>query len=273
MSIRVGDHDHRGQSPHPAARLSLGAIAGMGLVVFSVLACVVSIGAVLAGNLSMAAVILPLPILGLTGATLGFLALRRIGRSKGTLIGRGPAVFALFVGLPSAIIQGAFALGPMRVWWDIRNTLAPAATTFAADLASGDANAARARMSVGASSALSDERLADFSTQLTATLGTPITAQATTWLFSEIRRLGARSPGTPAAPNPRPAGPPPRPVELVGPNARVLAYFFLDDDAIRSGDVRIADALVILPGDTPLILHEAGPASAAARALGLTAGP
>ena len=250
----------------PNARLSVHAVLGAGLVLLSFLICAVAAAIAASGTLSAAAAIIVLPVLGMVGAGLGFYALLQIQKAKGALIGRGPATFALFAGLLSAILQGSFAAGPGRVWWDIKSKLAPQTDVFMKALAADQLPTARGFLSESADKALTDDQLSAFFTALSAELGAYQSADANLEMFNAIRNLGAgiqSRGGTGATP-----ATPPKPVFLSFAKKNALAFLSLDEDAAKKDMIRYTDVLIVLPGDQCITLFPDKDAATVAAGLG-----
>lgn len=250
----------------PDARLSPHAVLGASLVLLSFFACAISIAIVANGHLSAGAVIILLPVLGMAGAGLGFYALLQIQKSKGAMIGRGPATFALFAGLLSAILQGSFAAGPGRVWWDLKSKLAPQTDQFMRAIATSQFPTARSFLSESADKALTDEDLAAFFAKLSAELGDYQSADANIEMFSAIRNIGegiqARG-GTKATPQV-----PPKPILLNFAKKHALTFISLDEAAAQNDMIRATDLIVLLPNDQCITLFPDKDASIVAAGLG-----
>ncbi|MBL0926678.1 MAG: hypothetical protein IBJ11_03370 [Phycisphaerales bacterium] len=251
-----------------AARLSGTAALSAVLAMVSLAACVTAAAAALLGFPAALAAIVVLPVLGLTAAVLGFTSLSIVRRSGGRVIGRVPALIGLFLGLTSAIIQGAFALSVLRVYFDLRNAAAPAVSrmVYAADR--GDLSGLRATLSEKASADLTDARAAEFGAALRREAGTIAGAEVrlgTLIRTFEAGRRAARS----GSVQPLAEGVLPKPVEIVGDRATLLAYVIVDQDALKKEQVKVADLLVVLPDGRGLTLMNDGPASSAAESLNL----
>jgi hypothetical protein len=167
------------------------------------------------------------------------------------------------VGLLSAILQGSFAAGPGRVWWDIKSS----SDTFMRALGSAQYPTARGYLAPAADQALTDEKLAAFSTALTAELGAYQSADAPIEMFKTIRELGknmhARG-GTGAAPQP-----PPKPIVLTFANGPALTYLSIDEDSAKKDLIRFTDIFILLPNDRCITLFPDKDASIVATGLGI----
>lgn len=258
------------QSPSAAqARLSAPAAIGFLLVIIALLGCFLSgITARLTGNLLWGVPLLATPFMSIGGAILGYLGIRQIGRSNSDVVGRGPAIFAIFVGLMAGVLQSVFVGAAVVVFTDTRTKLAPHALMLLQDIEHGRLDSARTHIGHAVSPLLSDEQLKSFQSTLEHEIGPLRDATLSLGAFQKVRELErniAQRGGTGAQ-----TGVPARPVELVSDTHRVLAYVWIDNDAAKNNQIKITDMIVILPGNRALLLRDGADSAKLASALGLT---
>jgi hypothetical protein len=248
----------------PATFSGLALIAFL-LAILSLAACAIPFVAA-SQSASLTYAVFAMPAIGLAAAITAFLATRRISRSNGLMGGRPLALFAMFVGLAVAILQGSFVLGAVRTVAGIRTALVPVVHEFVLDAAHSDPDGARALLSPATSAQLHAGALRTFADQLSVALGQ---YQRTELNTADVLAAAAafRARANPAVEIPAFDA---RPVVLVCADARAIAYAFLDEDALNQNTVLLIDLLVILPDtDRAITLVPDGPASQVAAALSL----
>ncbi len=268
MHTDAGPSDHIPGTEQPGADLAGYSLTAILAFAFSLMSLAICLGATLVGAFVTPAalvVILGLPLLGLAAAVLGAAAASSIKRSPLPIGGRRLAVFALFVGLGSAIIQGSFAVSAVASFWSIKTVLAPRIEPlFEQGVNADDAGPMRAALSQGAGVRAPDGRVASFFGALEGELGAFEQAGVGVDIFFDLRsRVGAAPPTQ--------AQPPlnqPKPLGLTFANQRVTSYFFLDQDALSRGDVVVDDILVFLADGRALALTTGGDAEKLATFLG-----
>jgi len=249
----------------PIAGYSLVAMLAFALSVMSLLIC---LGASVVGAFVTPAalvVILGLPLLGFAAALLGGAALSSIRRSGGATGGRRLAIFAVFVGIGSGVIQASFAVSAIASFWSIKTVLAPSVEPLMAKgVNDGDTEPMRLAFSRAADFRVDDARLASFFGTLEDELGEFESAGVGLDIFFDLRERMAGAAGSTVSP---PANQP-KPLGLTFKKRRVTAYFFLDQDALQNGDVVIDDALVFLGDGRAVLLALSGDAERLALYLG-----
>ncbi len=219
-----------------------------------------------------AGAVLVLPLISLSGAIMGGVALLRIERSGGRLGGRTAALIGLFLGLVATIIQGAVAGGALAAYFPVKRHIVPTMERAMRSAATGDMTATRALLGPASGTELADERLSRFFLAMEDRLGPWTAARFDIGVLvdaaREARAGAARAGG--AAP---PTGELPKPVVLVFARGEALAFLYPDQAALGKRQVRIADALIILPHDASAIpdavsLMPAGQAAALGKWLG-----
>ncbi|HVZ94923.1 MAG TPA: hypothetical protein VG797_10475 [Phycisphaerales bacterium] len=256
----------------PAERppqVSLGAMVAMFLSLTSVLGCGVIAALFFLLGPASAVGMLVTPALGLAGVTLGGLSLYRIRKAavQGVLVrGQGMALIGIFVGLMSAVVQGAAAGGALVVWRNAREMMTPSAGRLVMASVQGDIPVAR--LELMQSSTISDERLRSFGEMFKNHVGEPRRADLRLSVFVRASRELRSAPGAATAQITQDKIAP-FPVEIEADRGTPLCYIFLDTDALqRQQQVRIADVLVLLPGHECITLATDGPARTTGDALG-----
>lgn len=249
-------------------RLSVAAAVSAALAVLSLAGCLV------VGVLSLAvspvyfAGMVALPALGIAAVILGAIGLRQVRRGGGLVAGRPLAAAGVLLGLLSAVVQGSMGGSALATYLSMRSTLAPAAERALRALSADDLTNARALLAPATDSALTDERARAFIGAVEGACGevqrVEFDHRVVTEVFERVRAGGAASQG------PAPAGDPMKPVRVVGAKASALAWVALDDAALKSGQVRLLDAVVLLPDGRAVTLLPEGPGAVLARYLGLT---
>ncbi|MCA9309985.1 MAG: hypothetical protein KDA21_02205, partial [Phycisphaerales bacterium] len=194
--------------------------------------------------------------LGLAAAILAWMGLRQIASSQGRLAGRPLALLGLFLGLLTAVLQGAAVIGALMNFSALKVHLIPAVETFLAASEVGDYPKARGLLSAEASG-ISDDRLAFFHANLTRHEGDIREVDAS--IQTVIRGIEAmrdlQVPANTPAPDARPL-----PLDLMG-NQLTLAYIFVNQDAVNSNAVLLDDIMILRADGTALTLREDGPAA------------
>jgi len=251
-------------------RLSVPAAISAGLAVLSLAGCLV------VGVLSMVvspvffAAMVGLPALGLGAVALGALGLRQVRLGGGRVVGRPLAAAGVLLGLLSAVVQGSMGGSALATYLSMRSTLAPAAERVLVALSADDLSAARGMLAPATAQALSDMRARSFIGAVEAACGEPPRAEFDHRVVTEVFRRVRQSGG--AAQGPAPGGDPMKPVRIAGPRGSALAWVSLDQDALKAGQVRLLDAVVLLSGadgDRAVTLLPDGPGAVLARYLGL----
>jgi len=234
--------------------------------VLAILSTATCIGATLATRFVSpvaGVVILPLPAVGLVAAILGGAALRSIRRSGGTLGGRPPALIGVFVGLASAVLQGSFSIAALATYWPVRTVLAPAVETMMTQGAQHDFDAVRMALSPAASEALDDARMRMVFEGLHSRAGAFESASFGLDVLRDsherLRALARSARGS--------VDQVPKPIGMKFASTRIIAYVFVDQDALGKNQVQIADILFLLPDDTAACLLADGPAAKIAQVL------
>ena len=243
-------------SEAPRQQVSPWAAGAALLAAASTAVCVATTLLALFWNAQAAVVVAFLPILGLGAAVAGWLGLRQIAASSGALAGRPLALLGLFVGLLTAVLQGAAVIGALMNFSALKVHLTPAVENFLEASAVGDYPRARTLLSSEAAG-ISDERLGFFMNGLHAHEGQVATVQASIGTvirgIETLRGMQVRADMTP--PDARPL-----PVDLVG-NGSSLAYIFVNQGAVNSNAVLLDDILILRADGTSLTLREDGPAA------------
>lgn len=251
-------------------RLSVAAAASAALAVVSLAGCaVVGLLSMLVSPVYFAGVVL-LPLLGIGAVILGAIGLRQVRRNPGLVVGRPLAAAGILLGLLSAVVQGSMGGSALATYMSMRSTLAPAAERVFTALSRGDIAGARGLLAPATASSLSDERMRSFIGAVQGACGEVQRAEFDYRVVTEVAQRVKRS-GS-AAQGPAPGGDPMKPVRLVGTRAEALAWVTLDESALRSGQVRLLDAVVLLPeahGGGAVALLPDGPGAVLARYLGL----
>lgn len=248
------------------------ALAGI-LALSSLGGCVVALLLVTVGLVQAFAIVLVMPVLGLSGAAMGYLAMRDIRRSEGKLKGRVPALLGLFLGLLTASIQGAAGIGVLRTYMDAKNTLAPAMGRLFIAMDRGED--ATAQLFLSQSSDMPDaERRAAMIAALRERFGACRGASFDLNTIVEGRDLAASGSSKPIDPTQVDL---PRTVRLVFEKGETLLLVWLDNPALEKGEVRLYDALVVLsagggtrgPAEV-MLLRADGPAFKVASGFGMS---
>lgn len=267
-----GSAPHASQSGQAQARYSGLAFAALVLALFGVASCLaVSVLAVFVTPAAAVGLALA-PAAGLTAAILGLIAIYRINRSGGLLMGRGPALIGVFVGIMGATVTGSAVVGAIMTMRSVAATLAPRVALIIPSLGLPDPSAARASLAPAAIESLTDDQILAFSRAVRHRMGEKTSIEAGLGLPARTVQLMRQAPGarTAALTQDRHA---PRPVEIIGPGGRALMYVVLDQDSMDQGRILIADLLFIAPDFAALPLRPDGPAAEIQRELGLTAMP
>jgi hypothetical protein len=249
-----------------AATTSVLAIVAAGCSLLSVMVC---IGAVVAATLidpGWGAMMIGLPLLGLAGAICGGAALVRIHRAQGALLGRNAALIGLFIGLMSAVVQGAVVGGALATFGAISKHVVPAVTTMAREASAGNADAAAALLSDGARQIAGPARLTEFFGALEAEHGAMVRVSFGLGTIGAARRVTANATGAPTAAVQAQS---PRPVEVAFQNGWTLLYVYVDDAALDQNQVRVMDLLAVDKDGTARALLPDGPGRVLAQAIGL----
>ena len=216
------------------------ALAGI-LALSSLCGCVVALLLVTVGLVQAFAIVLVMPLLGVSGAAMGYLAMRDIRKSEGKLKGRVPALVGLFLGLLTASIQGAAGIGVLRTYMDAKNTLAPAMGRLFIALDRGEDATAERFLSQSSDMPGAARRSAMIGA-LRARFGACRGASFDLGTIIEGRDLASGSA--------KPIDPTrvdlPRTVRLVFEKGEALLLVWLDNPALEKGEVRMYDALVVL---------------------------
>ena len=269
--------DPPGQS-ESETQISGKAVAAAACALGSILACAGSVAAAVSGNSGVIVVVFALPLLGLTATGLGLLGLREIKRGQGRITGRFPALIGVFLGLLSAVVQGAFGFGVLRTYMDNRNALAPAVGRAFTELDQDQWKLASMGFTPEDQKGPSRERLESVVKQLHAELGACRGAEFDWSVFQESIAVASAVPKSTAAQAPMPADLP-RPTRLVFERGTALVLCFLNDRALEAGEVRLNDAMIlpvpsggsITPVSRPVIVLLAdGPGAKLAKSIGLS---
>lgn len=258
-------------------RLSPLAILSLGGSLLSVAVCLFGGIASVLGFPSVGMVILVLPLLALASAVLGVLSLVAINRSDGLLVGGVPARIGLVLGLIATAVTGSFTFGALRTAFDVRERLAPVVDALIADMNAGDWTNAQTRLGEPVASAMGEPGIAWFFDTLTSSFNAePIGADAPLVILfqsrAELTRASDPTRVSPAPQNLNNEVPKPVRVTFAGGESGVL-FVFLDPDALAIQDVRVSDAMIVLPDNRVLTLQPDGPASLLARGGGMTTVP
>lgn len=243
------------------------AAAALLLALTSVGGCLAALAAALLVKPSLAGVILVLPALGLGAAACGGIALARIRRSRGRVLGRGAALVGLFFGLFSAVLQGAVGYGAMASFWPIKRDVVPAVARFVGVGSGFHASTSRATLSPAAAQAVDEARLAWFVGRLRRHAGAGVAVRFELQTLVDARAALTRT-GAAGGKGDAPAEWP-KPVSLRGDSGSTTLFVFLDDDALKNGRVLFRDALEIGPDGAAATLLPDGPAARVAAWLGL----
>jgi hypothetical protein len=257
--------EQAGHAIAPSARMSAAALSGFALVVLAVLVgCGSLIGSIFAGWNSWVGVLVA-PVLALNGCILSFLALKNIERADGGLMGRPVALVALFCGVGVTAIQGALVLFALATL-SASTTLAPVASEFVNHALADREQLARGLLSEDQAEQITPERLDAFAQTVGQRLGDSSTGSAGFRLIVDARRA-FRDAGSMEGYQPE-AGRQPRPVFLNFGDRRVLAYVFVNAEALTDKTIRIDDMLVIAGEGEVIVLAPDGPARELAEAAG-----
>lgn len=248
------------------ATTSVLAIVAAGCSLLSVMVC---FGAVVAATLidpGWGAMMIGLPLLGLAGAICGGLALVRIHRAQGTLLGRNAALIGLFIGLMSAVVQGAVVGGALATFGAISKHVVPAVSSMARDASAGNADAAAALLSDNAKQIAGPAGLAGFFGALEAKHGPLVRVSFGLGTIGAARRASERATGAPTSAVQAQS---PRPVEVTFKNGWTLLYVYVDDAALDQNQVRVMDLLAVDKDGAARALLPDGPARVLAQWMGL----
>lgn len=259
------------KAPSAMPQLSLAAVGSAGCALGVLAGAGGAIAATFLLSPSAAGVILGLPVLGVLGMILGVIALRRIARSEGRVVGRPLAVAGLLLGGVLTVLLGAASAGAVIGFAPVRKALCPAVDAFAGSIAQGDLVAARRVLAADASGAAGDERLIALVSEPERALGPWKQARFDVGVVIEsgrrMRALAGAAPGRSAS------GPGtqewPKPIALEFERGRAMAYVYVDDNGLARGHVAIRDVLVLMPDGTARALLPDGPAATTGRWLGL----
>lgn len=254
-----------GSSGPISARMSAAALSAFALVVLAILVgCGSLIGSIFAGWNSWLGVLIS-PILALNAGILSFLALKNIERSQGALMGRPLALVSLFCGVGVTAIQGAVVLFAL-VTLSASSTLAPVASDFVNHTLGDRERLARFLLSEDQAEQLTPVRLDEFAQSVRQHLGDESTGSAGFRLIVDARRAfqdaGSMEGYQPSADQR------PRPIFLNFGERRVLAYVFVNMEALADQKIRIDDMLVMVGEGEVIVLDPDGPARQLADAAG-----
>lgn len=236
-AVSGGESDAQAQSLNMLAPVALA-----GVFVSIVLGCGGLVGTLLGYPVGWA--VFSGPVVGLVSSAAAFIALRQILTSGGRLMGRFPALLALFVGLGITTLTGFTALAALLVASASKN-LAPIVADVAIGAQQGWQTQALDDLSTAAKEDVDADRLAMFGSLLQRELGTVTGANAGFDIVVGSRNVIAESPGAQFVTQAELAELP-RPVWLEfdradGSSDRVIAYvaFDLFD---REAELRDAEA-------------------------------
>ncbi len=267
-----GAQQETADSAQTPERFSAMALWSFLIAIASVGACLLAAIVSVVVDLRAAATVLVLPLFSLAGAVMGGIALLRIERSGGRLGGRRAALIGLFLGLIATIIQGATAGGALAAYFPVKRHIAPTMESALRAAAAGDLTTASALLGTGPGTGTGEERISRFLLAIEDRLGPWVEVRFDIGVLAEAARevrLGAARASAAA----QPGGDLPKPVVLVHARGAALAFLYPDQAALGRRQVRIVDALVILPHDASaapdaVALSRDGPAAALGKWLG-----
>ena len=258
----------------PAERLSIAAAASALCALLAVSGCV-GISWIAYRQPDRFVYIAVVPALALAAIVLGVIARVRIRRSGTTggvvLRGKGLATLGIFLGVLGGIIPTAFLLSALVTLSSLKS-LAPVAERVVLAAAAQRPQSARADLSQDASNEITDARLLAVGRAIERSVGKPLKADVSIGAVMEARTRvvsAAQSGADPSALGELS----PKPVVIRCERGSVIAYTLLDADALNKQQVRITDALFLLPDGSCITLRIDGPAQQVARALGLSPTP
>ncbi len=262
-----------------AQRGSVLGVAALGTALASVGVCVVASLVASFGHPGAAVVLFVLPTLGFAAVIMGALALaqerarRRRGESGNVPLQRGPAAFGVIIGLASAVLQGSVAVGALMSYMPVKTNLVPVVQGMFDERAAGDMDRALIAVLETSRSVVDAARLGGFLGAAVEAVGEPVRADVGLDIFLKSRAVFAEASQRGGA-----QGAAPdlllqvKALELVGPRWRTVMYVVLDEDSLGKQRVRIADAMVVLPGGRCVVLLPNGRMKELAGYLGLGMG-
>jgi hypothetical protein len=254
----------------PPESASVLGVVSLGLALLSVAACLIASVAAATGRPGAMVVVLVLPILGFAAMIAGALALMK-RRSAGVPLVRGPAAFGIIIGLASVVLQGSVAVGALIAYVPVKRIVVPVVSSMFAEAEAGHPDRALAAIVESSRTTIDAPRLGAFIRSATDALGTPTRARVGLDIFFRSREALAEAMARGQSRGPAPdLGLQVKALELEGPSGRTVMYLVLDDAALKQDQVRIADAMVILPGGRCVVLLPQGRMMQLAAYLGLT---
>ncbi|MEM8835833.1 MAG: hypothetical protein AAGD00_08435 [Planctomycetota bacterium] len=258
-------------------QLSPLAVLSLGGALLSFATCLVGGIASVLGFPSVGLVILFLPLLALASAVCGVLALVAINRSDGLLVGGVPARIGLVLGLIATAVTGSFTFGALRTAYDVRERLAPVVEALIADINADNWPGAEEHLGEPVARALGKTGVAWFFETLEASFQSEtVGADAPlVILFRSRGELARASDPTQVSAAPQNLNDEvPKPVRVTfASGASGVLFVFLDPAALASQQVRVSDAMIVLPDNRVLTLQPDGPASLLARGGGMRVVP
>ena len=257
-------------SDGPVQQGTLLGVISLGCALLSVAACVVVSAVVLVGGRTGAAVVIfGLPVLGVMAMVTGGMALVQ-RRARGVPLVRGPAAMGVIIGLASAVLQGSVAVGALMAYVPVKKMVTPVVTAVFEQVEAGRADVAVEAIPESSRTVIDAARVERFVGAVTDVVGTPARAVVGLDMFVRTRRVFADAAARGAATGPVPdLGLQVKTVEVEGPRGRVMVFLVLDDAALQRDDVRIADAMAVLPGERCVVLLPEGRMKQLAGFLGL----
>ena len=252
----------------PAPRVpSFIGLAALLCSLLSLASCIIISGLSMAIVPSLAVGVAVLPLLGLTGVLLGAVSILRKKAPGGRDYERGPAVGAIIVGLATAVLQGAFGIGILRTYIAVPKQIIPVVSSMVSEIQASNLDRARQALAEPVRAVVPAPRLQGFYEAIHDACGGDPTPSFTIGTIGRSRAALARAlAGVSSAPD----NFYPKPVEMIGPGARIPLWVLLDDSALDRDQVKITDMLALLPGDRALVLLPDGRFAQLARTSGLT---
>ena len=248
-----------------AARLSGAALASILLVFGAIVVGCGSLATSIFGGWNSWVGVLIAPLLALNGCILAFLALRGIERQPEELLGRPLALIALFVGVGVTAIQGALVLLAL-VTLSASSRLAPVGAELVGSAQNGRPGLTRQVLNEDMARDLTDAQIASFAQAIDRQHGTVTGSGAGFGLILDARRVFSEA-GPMDGYDPD-AADMPRPVYLRFGDERVLAYVWIDQQALQDKKIRIRDMVVLLDTGQVAVLAADGPGAELADAAG-----
>ncbi|MFG0258021.1 MAG: hypothetical protein ACF8GE_08985 [Phycisphaerales bacterium JB043] len=203
-------------------------------------------------------VMCPIPALGLVGAILGALSLRRIGLSGGRLSGGGPAKAAVILGLIATSLQVFLLFGAAQSWTYYRRQMQPEMVRAIEAIGSPTLETNPPVWDTIVLERLTPERhdevralLEGQRVRVRIGIGEMWRSFATLVRGSSVRPSGAGGPSAAQA----------VPCTIEIDEEEMFAWFFFDADALSNKQLRVSDVMFVMEDGRVTTLLPDGPAN------------